>query len=125
MSEQRITTYRAFWPFYVMQHRTPGTRRLHFAGTSGALALIALAAALPQPWLLLAAPVCGYFFAWAGHFLVEKNRPATFTYPVFSLIGDFHMYALMWLARMDSEVARYEMAHSETAPPGGAGSPPQ
>jgi len=120
MSEQRITTYRAFWPFYVLQHSRPGTRQLHFAGTSGALALIALAGALPQPWLLLAAPVCGYFFAWVGHFVVEKNRPATFTYPVFSLIGDFHMYGLMWLGRMDNEVAR-----RETAPPDGAGSPPQ
>ena len=125
MSEQRITTYRAFWPFYVMQHRKVGTRRLHFIATSAALGLIALATLLPQPWLLLAAPVCGYFFAWMGHFVVEKNRPATFAYPIFSLIGDFHMYALMWLARMDIEVARCEVARLEAAPPDGAESPPQ
>ena len=79
----------------------------------GALALIELAAALPEPWLLPAVPVCGYFFAWVGHFLVEKNRPATFTYPLFSLIGDFHMYALMWQARMDSEVTCRQPAPSD------------
>ena len=106
MAEQRISTYRKFWPFYVTQHSRPATRRLHFVGTSGALALIALAAALPQPWLLLAAPFSGYLFAWIGHFFVEKNRPATFTYPIFSLIGDFHMYGLMQLGRMDRHAAR-------------------
>jgi hypothetical protein len=114
MAEQRIRNYRAFWPFYVRQHRRPATRRLHFIGTSGALALVALAAALPQPWLYPAALVCGYFFAWTGHVFVEKNRPATFTYPLFSLIGDFHMYALMWLARMDNETAR---CVGDAAPP--------
>ena len=113
MAEQRIRTYRAFWPVYVRQHRQPTTRCLHFIGTSGALILIVLAAALPQPRLLLAAFFCGYFFAWLGHFFVEKNRPATFTYPLFSLAGDFHMYALMWLARMDNEVARCDAAPSD------------
>jgi hypothetical protein len=112
MAEQRITRYRDFWPFYVSQHAKAGTRQLHFVGTSGALACIVLAAALPEAWLLLAAPVCGYFFAWIGHFLVERNRPATFTYPVFSLIGDFHMYGLMWLGRMDGIAARYRDAAS-------------
>ena len=106
MAEQRITTYREFWPFYVRQHSRPGTRLLHFIGTSGSLALIALAAVLPQPWLLLAAPFCGYFFAWIGHVFVEKNRPATFTYPLFSLMGDFQMYGMMWLGRMSDHAER-------------------
>ncbi len=108
MAEQRITGYREFWPVYVRQHGRPTTRLLHFIGTSGALALISMAAALPQPWFLLAAPFSGYFFAWTGHFLVEKNRPATFTYPFFSLIGDFHMYGLMWLGRMSAQAARHK-----------------
>lgn len=102
MVGQRITRYREFWPFYMSQHSRVGTRYLHFIGTSGAIALIALAAILPEAWLLLGAPVCGYFFAWVGHYFVEKNRPATFTYPIFSLIGDFHMYGMMWLGRMGS-----------------------
>jgi hypothetical protein len=105
MSE-RIRGYRAFWPHYVGEHRLPATRRLHFVGTSGAIALVILAGALGEPYLLLAALVCGYFFAWLSHLLVERNRPATFTYPLFSLVGDFHMYGLMWLGRMDAEVIR-------------------
>ncbi len=120
MAEQRITTYREFWPFYVTQHGQPATRLLHFIGTSGALALIALAAALAQPWLLLAAPFNGYLFAWIGHFFVEKNRPATFTYPLFSLIGDFHMYGLMWLGRMSAEAARSKIEASERPPEAGS-----
>ena len=122
MAEQRIRSYRAFWPFYVLQHSRPGTRQLHFIGTSGALALIALAAALPQPWLLLAAFFCGYFFAWVGHFFIENNRPATFTYPLFSLLGDFHMYWLMWLGRMDEQVAHQAR---EAPPPDAGGQAPE
>jgi len=108
MAEQHITSYREFWPVYVAQHGRPTTRLLHFIGTLGALALIAMAAALPQLWLLLAAPFSGYLFAWAGHFFIEKNRPATFTYPLFSLAGDFHMYGLMWLGRMNAQAARHK-----------------
>ena len=108
MVEQRITSYREFWPIYIAQHGRPATRLLHFIGTSGALALITMAAVLPQLWLLLAAPFSGYFFAWVGHFFVEKNRPATFKYPLFSLIGDFHMYGLMWLGRMNAQAARHK-----------------
>ncbi len=106
MAKQRITRYRDFWPFYVSQHSRAGTRRLHFIGTSGAIVLVVLVAALSETWLLVGAPVCGYFFAWVGHFFIERNRPATFTYPVFSLIGDFHMYGLMWLGQMDAAVKK-------------------
>ncbi len=119
MADQRITTYREFWPVYVRQHSRPGTRLLHFVGTSAALALIAVAAALPQPWFLLAVPLCGYFFAWIGHLFVEKNRPATFDYPVFSLIGDFHMYGMMWLGRMDSCAERRIREAPERPPEAG------
>lgn len=104
MAKQRITRYSDFWPFYVSQHSQAGTRYLHFIGTSGAIVLIVLAVVLPEVWLLLGTPIWGYFFAWVGHFFVEKNRPATFTYPIFSVLGDFHMYGLMWLGRMDAVV---------------------
>ena len=104
MAEQRITRYRDFWPFYILQHSQPGTRHLHFIGTSGAIVFTVLSAVLPEAWLLLGVPLCGYFFSWAGHFFVEKNRQATFIYPIFSLIGDFHMYGMMWMGRMDSAV---------------------
>ena len=115
MSE-RIRRYRAFWPYYVAEHSRPGTRRLHFVGTTGAVALVVAAAALREPLLLPAALVCGYLFAWLSHLLIERNRPATFTYPLFSLAGDFHMWALMWRGRMDAEVERLA-ATAEPNPP--------
>ena len=106
MSE-RIRRYRAFWPYYVAEHSRPGTRRMHFVGTTGSVALVVVAGVTGEPLLLIAAVFCGYFFAWLSHLLIERNRPATFTYPFFSLAGDFHMWALMWLGRMDAEVGRH------------------
>lgn len=101
-----IGSYREFWPFYVSQHLRPGTRLLHFAGTTAAILCIAAAIVFGEWWPLLLCPVAGYGPAWAAHFFVERNRPATFTYPVWSLIGDVHMYGLMWLGRMDAEIGR-------------------
>ena len=103
---KRFRRYRAFWPYYVSEHSRPGTRRMHFIGTTGSVALVVVAGVLGEPLLLIAALVCGYFFAWLSHLLIERNRPATFTYPLFSLAGDFHMWALMWQGRMDAEVER-------------------
>jgi len=112
MSE-RIRGYRAFWPYYVSEHSRPGTRQMHFVGTTGAVALVVVAVVLGEPLFLIAALVCGYFFAWLSHLLIERNRPATFTYPLFSLAGDFHMWALMWLGRMDAEFERLAAAKPE------------
>lgn len=108
MAEPRLRSYRAFWPLYVGEHRRPLTRRLHFFGTLGAIGCIAAAAALAAPWLLPLALLMGYGFAWVGHFFVEKNRPATLRYPLWSLIADFHMFALMLAGRMDAEARRVE-----------------
>ncbi len=114
-------SYREFWRFYVGEHRKPLTRRLHFAGTSGALLCVLAAIVAGLPWLLLGAPVIAYGLAWTGHALVEKNTPATFRHPLRSLVADFHMYGLMWAGRMDAEVRRLtapgEARHE--APPDG------
>jgi len=108
--EDRIRTYEEFWPYYVSQHLHPLTRALHVAGTVLVLATLA-AAALHSPWWILAGPVAGYGFAWVGHFFVEKNRPATFTYPLWSLRGDFRLFRLTLLGRMGPEVERAARLH--------------
>lgn len=102
----RFESFEEFWPFYVRQHARKATRVLHFVGTTGAVACVAGAALLRKPWLLLVAPVVGYGPAWASHFFVEKNRPATFTYPAWSLRADFVMWTKMMRGEMDAEVAR-------------------
>ncbi len=103
-----MRSYREFWPFYVRQHLKPGTRALHFLGTSAVILCIAAAGATQEWWLLLLGPIVAYGPAWIAHLFIERNKPATFTHPLWSLIGDFHMYGLMWLGRMDAEIARIE-----------------
>jgi len=90
---ERYRSFDEFYRFYLREHTHPVSRRLHVTGTCLALLLLALAAVLRAPWLLLAAAVCGYGFAWAGHFFFERNRPATFTHPWWSLRGDFRLLA--------------------------------
>src|SRR4051812_23197988 len=102
---KRYATYEEFWPFYVSQHRNATSRGLHFIGTSLAMALLA-PGFLSSPFYFIAAPVAGYGFAWAGHYLFEKNRPATFTYPGWSLRGDFRMWRLMLTGRMTEELRK-------------------
>ncbi|PCJ38620.1 MAG: hypothetical protein COA99_11595 [Moraxellaceae bacterium] len=81
-----------FYPFYLSQHENKTCRRLHFLG-SVMIILLVLYVALSARWsLFLLIPVIGYGFAWVGHFFFENNRPATFTYPVYSLIGDWVMF---------------------------------
>ena len=101
-----ISTYREFWDFYVREHSKPATRVLHFAGTALGLLLLV--------WFILRGawyyfPVClvvGYAFAWFAHFAVEKNKPATFQYPLWSFISDYRMVWYMITGRMGCEVER-------------------
>jgi hypothetical protein len=85
-------SFSAFYPFYLSEHRHPVSRRLHFAGTTLVLATAAAALGLRRPALLWLLPLFGYGFAWSGHFFFEKNRPATFRHPWYSLCGDFVMF---------------------------------
>jgi hypothetical protein len=104
--EKAITSFREFWPFYVREHARPLTRGLHYIGTTGVI-LTFVAALVTRQWSLLAVmPLFGYGFAWAAHFLVEKNRPATFTYPLWSLGADFVMYGKMLRGQMAGEAKR-------------------
>lgn len=90
--EKKYTTFREFYPFYLSQHVNRTCRVLHFVGTwliVGILAAMFLTRAWQLAWLI---PLVGYGFAWVGHFFFEKNRPATFTYPLYSLMGDWVMW---------------------------------
>lgn len=88
----RFASFREFYPFYLSEHSHRTSRRLHFIGSCGVLALLATAVVQRNGWWLLAALVCGYGFAWVGHFFFEKNRPATFKHPFYSFVGDWVMF---------------------------------
>lgn len=106
MRQQEIKSFEEFWPFYVAEHSQPTTRALHFAGTATALCCAAtLAASGKWKWLPLAL-VPGYAAAWVGHFVVEKNRPATFKYPLWSFMADQKMFSLMLTGKMEEEIER-------------------
>jgi len=92
-------SFEEFWPYYVSQHRDPRCRWMHFAGTSLAMGCLAVSPVVPAA--ALAAPVFGYGFAWIGHFVFEKNRPASFRRPLWSFMGDWRMYFDIWTGKVD------------------------
>ncbi|HQR52493.1 MAG TPA: DUF962 domain-containing protein [Burkholderiales bacterium] len=90
--EREFRRFADFYPFYLSEHRNRTCRRLHFVGSALVLVTIGVAIATGDLRWLAVAPVLGYGFAWAGHLLFEKNRPATFRYPLYSLMGDWVMF---------------------------------
>lgn len=102
-----IRTFEQFWPYYVRQHQKRATRVVHAVGSI--LALTALFAGLSmREWYPIAlAPLIGYGFAWYSHFFIERNRPATFGHPMYSLAADYWMLFLMLAGRMDDELAKH------------------
>lgn len=93
MEEKReFKSFSEFYPFYLSEHSNPVNRRLHFFGCVLVI-LILLYTVVTKTWLaLILLPIVGYGFAWVGHYFVEKNRPATFTYPLYSFMGDWVMF---------------------------------
>ena len=91
-SESEFDNFHQFYQYYLSEHSRPLNRRFHFAGCIMVL-IIVLTALLSGEWgMLILAPVFGYGFAWAGHYFVEKNKPATFRHPLWSLMGDWVMF---------------------------------
>ena len=93
-------TLRDFYPRYLDEHRSRANRRLHFAGSLGALLLLAWGVITLDPWSLPAALLTGYGFAWFGHAVFERNRPATFRRPLYSFMGDWVMFRDMLTGRI-------------------------
>ena len=105
MSEP-ISKYSEFWPYYLREHAKPGTRGIHYLGTGLGTAALTAAIMTRIWWLVPLALLAGYGPAWVAHFFVEKNRPATFKYPLWSLVSDYRM-AFAWLTgRLKSELGK-------------------
>lgn len=119
----RIKSFKEFWPYYLKEHSKPATRKIHVAGTAGALALTGLGLATGQLWLPLAGLGVGYGSAWTAHAFVEKNKPATFTYPLWSLMGDFKMLGHWVTGTLQSEVDKALGPKPEAQPVPAAAAP--
>jgi len=100
LAEAKINSFEDFWPFYLREHQNPLNRALHVAGTSAGLVCAVTGLATLNPFLVAAAPVMGYGAAWIGHFVIEKNKPASFRYPGWSLRGDLRMLGLTVTGRL-------------------------
>jgi len=105
---KKYTTFWQFYPYYLTEHRDATNRALHFIGTAFILVLLVAGIALGNWKLLVAIPFCGYGFAWVGHYFIEKNRPATFTYPFYSLGSDFVMFWHILSGQIKSKLAEAE-----------------
>ena len=107
MTEKSIKSFKEFWPFYLGEHRLPSNRLLHYIGTTASLALLIYLIATAQ-WLWVPLVlVVGYGPAWIGHFTIEKNRPATFTYPLWSLMADYKMLFMAMTGQLKKEWPKY------------------
>lgn len=100
MSAREFKSFAEFWPYYLSEHSKFATRVMHVIGTLSAIAFVIFVVAIGKWWLFPLALVPGYAVVWIAHFFVEKNRPATFTYPLWSFMGDWKMLALMLTGKL-------------------------
>ncbi|WP_345370965.1 DUF962 domain-containing protein [Algivirga pacifica] len=92
MSSKEIKTFEEFYPYYLSEHQHTTSRVLHFTGTLLFFIALGIAIYFGWTWQWVFLPVIGYGFAWVGHFFFEKNKPATFQYPLWSLRSDFKLF---------------------------------
>lgn len=100
VKRERFESFAEFYPYYLAEHSDRNCRRLHFVGSWCVLAVLFWTVLSRNPWWLLAVPIIGYGFAWIGHFVFEKNKPATFKYPAWSLAGDWVMFKDILIGRV-------------------------
>jgi len=114
-TEDKIhTTFQEFWPFYLSQHLNPQCRLHHFLGTGFAVAFVGVTLVTHSLGWLVLAVIVGYSFAWWGHFAFEKNKPATFKYPLFSFFADWKMFWMMLTGNLDKELQRLGLSNQES-----------
>jgi len=106
---ERFATYAEFWPHYLREHSRSETRWFHYFGTGLAILCVVFALTAQAWWYLAFAFVAGYGPAWFSHAMIERNRPATFTHPWWSLISDFRMYFLAISGKLGRELARHQI----------------
>jgi len=106
---RQFKSFDEFWPFYLGEHSKKATRAFHFGGTSLLLILVCASIAFRSPVFVAYGVASAYGLAWISHFFFERNRPATFRYPLFSLIGDFKMYFFIASGRMTGELSRLKI----------------
>lgn len=106
MTPANLRSFRSFWPYYLAEHRLPLCRALHYVGTLLATSFLIAVIAGEQWTLLWLLPILGYGPAWFAHFVIEKNRPATFRYPFWSLLADYKMLWYWLSGQIDEELQR-------------------
>lgn len=107
--ERKYHTFWSFYPYYLTEHANPTCRKFHYIGTSLLFVVVASAIYFSNAKILFLLPVVGYFFAWIGHFVFEKNKPATFQYPLYSLGSDFVMYFHFLTGQINKKLAEAKM----------------
>ncbi len=113
MRARRFSSYEDFFTYYLQQHSDPKNRLLHACGTGIGIAILMGAIMIGRYWLALLWVPVAYGFAWAGHFLIERNEPATWNHPWWSFISDFHMVWLMVSGRLRSRLEAKQEASSD------------
>jgi hypothetical protein len=111
--EKKYKSFWSFYPYYLTEHSHTTNRTLHFLGTLGLITILIVAIVLQKWWMLALIPVCGYGFAWVGHFFIEKNKPATFTYPLYSLASDFVTFWHILTGQINKKLAEAKKTIAE------------
>ena len=91
MNNGKFNSFKEFYPFYLSEHSKKITKILHAVGSLLVLSILFYSIITKDFIKLAYTPIVGYGFAWIGHFVFEKNKPATFQYPLYSFIGDWVM----------------------------------
>lgn len=111
---KKYQSFKDFYPYYLTEHADVTNRQLHFIGTLLLLCLLVAGIVSGKWWFFALVPVIGYGFAWIGHYFIEKNKPATFTYPLYSLSADFVMFWDTLTGKLPQKIAAAKMQVNNT-----------